>query len=106
MIEAFFVEAELDEIWLTFPDPRHRKRDVKRRLTNSRFLDMYKKILKPEGVFRFKTDNTPLFDYTIEELQSRNDIKELEVTYDYTIHRYGQSASTSKPASRKCLPQR
>lgn len=82
MIEAFFAEAELDEIWLTFPDPRHRKRDIKRRLTNSRFLDMYKKILKPEGVFRFKTDNTPLFDYTLEELQSRNDIKELEVTYD------------------------
>lgn len=81
-IEAFFEVAELDEIWLTFPDPRHRKRDIKRRLTNSRFLDMYKKILRPDGVFRFKTDNTPLFDYTLEELQSRNDIMELETTYD------------------------
>lgn len=82
MIEAFFEQAELDEIWLTFPDPRQRKRDVKRRLTNSRFLDMYKTILKPEGVFRFKTDNTFLFEYTIEELNSRNDIIDLEITHD------------------------
>ena len=81
-IESFFEIGELDEIWLTFPDPRHRKRDIKRRLTNSRFLDMYKKILRPEGIFRFKTDNTPLFDYTLEELGYRNDIIDLEITHD------------------------
>ena len=86
-IEAFFAEAEVDEIWLTFPDPRQRNRDIKRRLTNSRFLDMYKKILKPEGTFRFKTDNTLLFNYTLQELRLRNDILELETTYDlYQSH--------------------
>lgn len=73
-IENFFHIGEVDEIWLTFPDPRPKKRDIKRRLTNSRFLDLYKKVLKPDGFFRFKTDNTDLFNYTLEELQTRNDI--------------------------------
>jgi tRNA (guanine-N7-)-methyltransferase len=81
-IETFFEENEVDEIWLTFPDPRPRKRDAKRRLTNSRFLEFYKKILRPGGQFRFKTDNTPLFDYTLEELNLRNDIVDLKVTHD------------------------
>ena len=82
VIENFFEPGELDEIWLTFPDPRPRKRDIKRRLTNSRYLDIYKYILKPEGQFRFKTDNTPLFEYTLEELSLRNDIVDLVVTHD------------------------
>ncbi len=81
-IENFFEPGEVDEIWLTFPDPRPRKIDVRRRLTNSRFLIMYKNLLKPEGYFRFKTDNTGLFEYTLEEIQSRNDITDLKFTTD------------------------
>ncbi|MBS1949757.1 MAG: tRNA (guanine(46)-N(7))-methyltransferase [Cytophagales bacterium] len=81
-IESFFDESEVDEIWLTFPDPRPRKRDIKRRLTSPRFLDLFKNILKPEGWFRFKTDNTGLFDYTLEELNQRRDIRELKFTHD------------------------
>jgi tRNA (guanine-N7-)-methyltransferase len=82
LIENFFEVGEADEIWLTFPDPRPRKIDVRRRLTNSRFLIMYKKLLKPDGYFRFKTDNTALFEYTLEEIQSRHDIKDLQFTSD------------------------
>lgn len=82
LIENFFEVGEADEIWLTFPDPRPRKIDVRRRLTNSRFLIMYKKLLKPEGYFRFKTDNTGLFEYTLEEIQSRPDIIDLQFTSD------------------------
>jgi len=82
LIENFFGEHEIDEVWMTFPDPRPRKRDVKRRLTSPRFIDMYKKLLKPEGFVRLKTDNTMLFDYTLEELQKRSDIKDLEFTKD------------------------
>jgi len=81
-IENFFQIGEVDEIWLTFPDPRPKVRDIKRRLTNSRFLDLYKKVLKPEGFFRFKTDNTDLFHYTLEELATRNDIVNLRLTED------------------------
>jgi len=82
LIENFFEPGEVDEVWLTFPDPRPRKIDVRRRLTNSRFLIMYKSLLKPGGYFRFKTDNTGLFEYTLEELQSRSDIVDLKFTND------------------------
>jgi tRNA (guanine-N7-)-methyltransferase len=81
-IETFFDTGELDEVWLTFPDPRPRKRDAKRRLTSPRFLEMYKRILKPSGYFRFKTDNTPLFDYSLGEIGLRDDIVDLKVTHD------------------------
>ncbi len=81
-LENFFEENEVDEIWLTFPDPRPKKRDIKRRLSNNRFLDLYKKLLKPGGTFRLKTDNTDLFNFTLEELQSRNDINNLHFTFD------------------------
>ena len=81
-IGSFFDRGEVDEIWLTFPDPRPKKRDVKRRLTNPRFLDMYKYVLRKGGYFRLKTDNTGLFQYTLEELKLRNDIEDLAVTDD------------------------
>lgn len=81
-IESFFEVGEVDEVWLTFPDPRPRKRDSKRRLSSTRYLDMYKKLLKPEGYFRFKTDNTELFNFTLEELAYRNDLVEYTYTHD------------------------
>lgn len=80
LIENFFAEGEVDEIWLTFPDPRPRKRDIKRRLTSPRFLDMYRRLLKPGGYVRLKTDNTLLYSYTLEELQQRTDILDLLYT--------------------------
>lgn len=82
VIENFFEPGEIDELWLTFPDPRPRKRDTKRRLTSPRFLDMYRKLLKPGGYVRLKTDNTILYEYTLQELQLRNDIGELKYTDD------------------------
>jgi tRNA (guanine-N7-)-methyltransferase len=82
MIENFFNENEIDEIWMTFPDPRPRKRDIKRRLTSPRFIEMFKKMLRPEGYVRLKTDNTILFEYTLEEIQNRNDITDLQFTSD------------------------
>ncbi len=81
-IESFFQPGEVDEIWLTFPDPLPRKRDAKRRLSSTRYIDMYKKILAPQGFFRFKTDNTDLFNFTLEELGYRNDVLDFESTHD------------------------
>ncbi len=81
-IESFFEVGEADEVWLTFPDPRPRLRDVKRRLSSSRYIDMYKKLLKPSGYFRFKTDNTDLFNFTLEELGYRNDLVDFQYTHD------------------------
>lgn len=79
-LENFFEQGEIDEIWTTFPDPRPRKRDIKRRLTSPRFLEMYKRLMKPGGYFRLKTDNTGLFEYSLEEAMNRNDIYDLAFT--------------------------
>ena len=81
-IESFFEVGEVNEVWLTFPDPLPRKRDAKKRLSSTRYLDMYKKILAPDGYFRFKTDNTDLFNFTLEELGYRNDLVDFEYTHD------------------------
>jgi tRNA (guanine-N7-)-methyltransferase len=80
MIDNFFDENEIDEIWITFPDPRARKRDIKRRLTNPRYLAMYKRMIKPGGYIRLKTDNTALYEYTLEVLSERKDIHDLKHT--------------------------
>lgn len=81
-IESFIESGEMDEIWLTFPDPRPKLRDAKRRLSSSRYIDMYKNLLRPGGYFRFKTDNTDLFNFTLEELALRNDLEDYQFTHD------------------------
>lgn len=66
-----FAPSELNEIWITFPDPRPRDRDIKRRLTAPRFLNLYQAILRPGGLVHLKTDNEGLFDYSLETVQAR-----------------------------------
>lgn len=61
----FFEAEELDEIWITFPDPHPRKGKAKKRLTSPRFLEIYKKLLKPGGIVHLKTDDKGLFEYTL-----------------------------------------
>ena len=82
LIENFFDPGEIDEIWITFPDPRPRKRDVKRRLTSPRYMNIYKNLVKRGSYIRLKTDNTQLYSYTLEETQNRNDISDLRFTDD------------------------
>jgi len=82
LLEKFFETDEVDEIWITFPDPRPKDRDEKRRLTNNRFLDIYKSIINKKGWIRLKTDNSDLFDYTLDVLNNRKDIIDLEYTFD------------------------
>ena len=82
LIENFFNPGEVSAFWITFPDPRPKDRDVKRRLTSPRYLDMYKTLLKEEGWVYFKTDSTPLFEYTLEVLKDKYLIKDLEYTFD------------------------
>lgn len=82
LVENFFAEHEISELWITFPDPRPRIRDIKRRLTSPRFLSIYKRLLKPGAYIRLKTDNTGLYEYTLEELSQRDDITDLKFTDD------------------------
>lgn len=61
-IDRFFGPEEVDEIWITFPDPQMQK--TRKRLTSTRFLSMYGKFLRPGGVINLKTDSPFLFEYT------------------------------------------
>ena len=61
-LDAFFIGDELDEIWITFPDPQPKKKN--KRLTSGKFLSMYKTFLKPTGIIHLKTDSADLFEYT------------------------------------------
>lgn len=63
-----FDTNEVSGIYLNFSDPWPKDRHAKRRLTYRDFLARYKTILKPEGTVTFKTDNRPLFDFSLEEL--------------------------------------
>lgn len=82
-LETFFDTGEIAELWITFPDPFPRDGDEKRRLTSPRFLDMYKHMVKAGGTVHFKTDNTGLFDYSLELIGAREDIKILAYTHDF-----------------------
>lgn len=69
LIEFAFEENEVDEIWITFPDPQIKYKRTKHRLTNSEFLKRYKKILKPDGYINLKTDSEFMHGYTLGLLQ-------------------------------------
>jgi tRNA (guanine-N7-)-methyltransferase len=64
----YFGECEVDEIWITFPDPQPQISREKKRLTSPRFLEKYKQILKHEGHVNLKTDNDGLHTYTSEKI--------------------------------------
>jgi len=64
MIGSFFGTDEIDEIWITFPDPQLKKE--RKRLTSSRFLNTYSNFLKKGGLIHLKTDNAVLYQYTLD----------------------------------------
>jgi tRNA (guanine-N7-)-methyltransferase len=65
-INSFFTENEVDEIWITFPDPFPKPKNADRRLTSPPFLNSYRLFLKDNGTIHLKTDNHDLFRYTLE----------------------------------------
>lgn len=65
LIDHAFAENEVDEIWITFPDPQIKYKRTKHRMTNLEFLKRYKKILKPDGVIHLKTDSEFMHGYTL-----------------------------------------
>lgn len=68
-LAEIFPEGSIDRIYLNFSDPWPKSRHEKRRLTYRTFLEIYKKILKPDGAVYFKTDNRGLFDFSLEEFK-------------------------------------
>jgi len=62
LIDMFFDAGEVSEIWLTFPDPQMKK--VNKRLTSTRFLRLYSRILAANGLIHLKTDSNFMYEYT------------------------------------------
>jgi len=98
-IAKFFDKNEIEEIWITFPDPYHSDTKKRKRLTSPFFLDIYRKIMKPNGVIHLKTDDEKLYRYTLEVLgqeavqilhstddlydqSNRNDFSSITTTYE------------------------
>lgn len=67
LLESFFAPGEIAEIWITFPDPQMKK--VNKRLTGTRFMELYRKVLVPGGQVHLKTDSPFLYTYTREMLR-------------------------------------
>jgi tRNA (guanine-N7-)-methyltransferase len=80
-INSFFDENEVDEIWITFPDPHTGKRNSNKRLTCPWFLNNYRSFLKENGIIHLKTDNSELYKYTL-RLAERNKLHIITATSD------------------------
>ena len=74
----YFSPGEVDEIWITFPDPQLRISKAKKRLTHPRFLRLYSKVLKDNGAIHLKTDSPDLYNFTKKVIQ----LYELRVLQD------------------------
>lgn len=70
-LALFFGPAEIDEIWITFPDPFSRESKENRRLTSHAFLDRYLPLCKPGALVHLKTDDEGLYQFTLEVLKQR-----------------------------------
>ncbi len=67
IVDTFFAAGEVDEIWLTFPDPQMKKHT--KRLTSTNFMERYKRFLKPNGIIHLKTDSNFQYQYTLAMVQ-------------------------------------
>ena len=77
-----FAEGEVDRIYLNFSDPWPKARHARRRLTSNEFFKLYDKVLTADGTVEFKTDNRPLFDFSVEELKTSELFVLDQLSYD------------------------
>lgn len=116
-MEECFAESEIDLLYINFCDPWPRKKNAKRRLTFRKFMDRYRRVIKIGGEIHFKTDNAPLFEFSLEEfafcdLEIRNVTRNLHINgpvgimtdYEEKFHAMGipinrcEAVVRSKPA--------
>jgi tRNA (guanine-N7-)-methyltransferase len=89
-ILEYFAPGEIDEIWITFPDPQPQLSREKKRLTFPGFLDKYKVLLKPGGKVSLKTDNDGLYAYTAEKVAELNLVCHKSTDQLYTSEYYDE----------------
>lgn len=80
-ISSFFSDDEVDEIWITFPDPHPGGRNSNKRLTSPSYLNSYRRLLKDNGLIHLKTDNTELYKFTVAVVK-QNDLEIVFETND------------------------
>ena len=82
-IDDYFATEEIDEIWITFPDPQLRVSKSKKRLTHPKFLRLYYELLKPGGKIHLKTDSPDLYLFTkkVIDMYGCNLCKDLDDVY-------------------------
>lgn len=104
-ITDYFTEGEVDEIWITFPDPQLRISKAKKRLTHPRFLRLYQRIIGSNGIVNLKTDSPELYNFTkqvinlfeLELLQDFEDINsEADVSDDLKIKTHYEKLDIAK----------
>lgn len=81
-IDLAFEENSIDEIWLTFSDPYPKDRQAKHRLTHPNLLAKYKQILKPAARIQFKTDDTALFQWSLEQFVADKELYLEKLSFD------------------------
>lgn len=70
-LDRFLPSGQVDELWITFPDPHPTKGNAKRRLTSPRFLELYARLLKKEGLLHLKTDDEDFFRYSLASAEAQ-----------------------------------
>jgi len=90
-IDRYFNPGEVEEIWITFPDPQLRISRAKKRLTHPRFLRLYQKFLQPEGKIHLKTDSPVLYKFTRRVIEM----------YNLGLHEYNEDVHSGTPISRE-----
>lgn len=80
-LKEMFSDGEIDRIYINFCDPWPKSRDAKFRLTAPSFLRIYSDLLPEGGQIHFKTDNTPLFDWSVKQFEAEGWILS-NVTHD------------------------
>ena len=79
-----FAPSEIAKIYLNFSDPWPKDRHAKRRLTSAQFLERYLRIIRADGSLEFKTDNSELFQFSLETAEA---VKEWELTaFTHDLH--------------------
>ncbi len=101
LITSFFEKGEVSEIWLTFPDPQMKK--TRKRLTSTRFLKLYSKILVDNGLIHLKTDSNFMYTYTRELLKANNITPEVDEVDLYASGFSGEILSIQTFYERKWL---
>ena len=78
----YFAPGEVNKIYLNFSDPWPKARHARRRLTSNEFFKLYDQVLTADGTVEFKTDNRPLFDFSVEELETSELFVLDQLSYD------------------------